>query len=189
MGNNPVSEKQSIKAVFLDRDGVLNNAVIRDGKPYPPAGLAEVSINPGVEAGLSILHNLGYLLIVITNQPDVSRGRITLESVEAINKFLQKNLPLDKIMVCYHDNHDKCDCRKPKPGLLLEAAAEFNIDLEKSFMIGDRWSDVEAGKRAGCKTIYIDSGYVEKKPDLPDFNVYSFTEAAEIIKKIDENII
>lgn len=189
MGINSVSENQRQKAVFLDRDGVLNNAIIRDGKPYPPAGLAEVSINPGVEDGLRILHNLGYLLIVVTNQPDVSRGRITLESVEAIHKFLQKKLLLDKIMVCYHDNNDKCDCRKPKPGLLLEAAAEFNIDMQKSFMVGDRWSDIEAGKRAGCKTIYIDSGYVEKKPDFPDFNVYSFSEAAEIIKNIDETII
>lgn len=186
MGINQVNDIPKKRAVFLDRDGVLNNAVIRSGKPYPPSGLAEVSINPGVESGLEILHNLGYLLIVVTNQPDVSRGRITRESVEEIHHFLLEKLPLDKIMVCYHDNNDRCGCRKPKTGLLLEAAAEFNIDLVKSFMVGDRWSDVEAGKRAGCKTIFIDNGYIEQQPESPDFSVSTFSDAAEIIRNANK---
>ncbi len=177
-----MSDNQKKRAVFLDRDGVINNAVIRDGKPYPPSGLAEVSINTGVKSGLESLHNLGYLLIVVTNQPDVSRGRITRKSVEDIHAFLEERLPLDKIMVCYHDNHDLCNCRKPKPGHLLEAAAEFDIDLSKSFMVGDRWSDIEAGKRAGCKTIFIDNAYVEQQPEAPDFSVLTFNDAAEIIR-------
>lgn len=182
MGVNPVSDNSKKRAVFLDRDGVINNAVIRDGKPYPPSGLAEIRINPGVESGLNALHKLGYMLILVTNQPDVSRGRITRESVEAIHTFLQEKLPLDAIMVCYHDNHDQCDCRKPKPGHLLEAAKKFNIDLSQCFIVGDRWSDVEAGKRAGCKTIFIDNGYIEQQPDTPDFSVNSFDEAVEIIQ-------
>jgi D-glycero-D-manno-heptose 1,7-bisphosphate phosphatase len=182
MGVNQVNGVSFNLAVFLDRDGVINNAVIRDGKPYPPTGLAEVSINPGVEDGLNSLRKLGYLLIVVTNQPDFSRGRITRESVEAIHTFLLEKLPLNKIMVCYHDNHDQCDCRKPKPGHLLEAATQFNIDLTKSYMVGDRWSDVEAGKCAGCKTIFIDNGYIEQQPDSPDFSVRTFSEAIEIIR-------
>jgi D-glycero-D-manno-heptose 1,7-bisphosphate phosphatase len=183
MGVYQVIETVKRKAVFLDRDGVINNAVIRKGKPYPPAGLDEISINKGVESGLRLLHERGFLLIVVTNQPDVSRKRVTRESVEAINSFLQENLPLDKIMVCYHDNHDQCDCRKPKPGQLLEAAKQYNIDLLKSYMVGDRWSDIEAGKRAGCATIFIDNGYIEQKPDKPDFSVSSFDQVVKIIKE------
>jgi D-glycero-D-manno-heptose 1,7-bisphosphate phosphatase len=182
MGIHPVSESTKKKAIFLDRDGVINNAVIRDGKPYPPSGLDEISINEGVKPSLRILHDMGFLLIVITNQPDVSRNRITKESVESINAFLKKNLPLDEIKVCYHDNSDQCECRKPKPGQLIEASKQYNIDLAKSFMVGDRWSDIEAGKRAGCKTIFIDNGYLEKKPEKPDFTIKKFNEIINIIK-------
>ena len=180
-----MSESAKRKAVFLDRDGVINNAVIRDGKPYPPSGLDEVTINEGVVSSLRALHDMGYLLVVVTNQPDVSRKRITRESVESINNFLKENLPLDEIKVCYHDNHDQCDCRKPKPGQLLEAAKQYNIDLTNSFMVGDRWSDVEAGKRAGCKTIFIDNGYIEKKPDKPDFTIKTFGKIINIIKNAE----
>lgn len=182
MGINPVNLEHQKRAVFLDRDGVVNNAIIRDGKPYPPASLDEIIINPGVKEGLDLLKKLGFLLIVITNQPDVSRERTTRESVETINTFLMENLPLDEILVCYHDNQDNCDCRKPKPGQILKAAQLFNIDLSKSFMIGDRWSDIEAGKRAGCKTLYIDNGYIEKRPESPDFLISSFGKSVEIIK-------
>jgi D-glycero-D-manno-heptose 1,7-bisphosphate phosphatase len=185
MGVHQVSESAKKKAVFLDRDGVINNAVIREGKPYPPSGLDETTINDGVESSLKSLHDLGFLLIVVTNQPDVSRNRITRESVESINNFLKENLPLDEIKVCYHDNHDHCSCRKPKPGQLLKAAKQYNIDLTRCFMVGDRWSDVEAGKRAGCKTIYIDNGYIEKKPDYPDFTIKTFGQIVNIIKNAE----
>jgi D-glycero-D-manno-heptose 1,7-bisphosphate phosphatase len=168
-------------AVFLDRDGVLNNAIIRDGKPYPPMGLEEVQIMPGVPEGLALLKKEGYLLVVVTNQPDVVRGRVTRGSVEAINSHLLSELPLDDFKVCYHDNADNCTCRKPQPGNILIAAKERGIDLKKSFMVGDRWSDVEAGRRAGCKTIYIDSGYVEQIPEAPDFTARDFTQAVEFI--------
>ena len=180
MGISPMSFG-SQRAVFLDRDGVLNNAVVRDGKPYPPLGLQEVQIMHGVREGLAELKTEGYLLIVVTNQPDVSRGRVTRESVEEISSYLMSELPLDDFKVCYHDNADDCACRKPKPGNILKAAEEHGIDLSRSFMIGDRWSDVEAGRSAGCATIYIDSGYVEQVPEAPDFAARDFTQAVEYI--------
>ncbi|TQX86915.1 MULTISPECIES: HAD family hydrolase [unclassified Rhizobium] len=169
------------KAIFLDRDGVVNRAVVRNGRPFPPASLAEMEILPGVKESLTRLKASGYLLIVVTNQPDVARGTATRETVEEINDFLLSALPIDEFRTCYHDGEDACDCRKPKPGLLLAAAASHHIDLGASFMVGDRWRDTEAGDRAGCKTILIDYGYSEKQPLTVDYRVLSLKEAAEII--------
>lgn len=169
------------RAVFLDRDGVINQAVVRDGKPYPPADISELEILPGVEDALLKLGRAGYLLIVVTNQPDVARGTTTKEAVEEINDFLASRLPLDDFRTCYHDSADRCGCRKPQPGALLSAARMHGIDLEKSFMVGDRWRDVEAGQRAGCRTCFIDYGYGEKQPENVDFRVASLFEAAQII--------
>lgn len=153
-------------AVFLDRDGVLNEAVIRDGKPYPPADAAALKIAAGARESLDALHAAGYLLIVITNQPDVARGTQTREAVDAIHARLRTELPLDAVYACCHDG-DGCNCRKPKPGLLLNAAADLGIDLARSFMIGDRWRDVDAGARAGCRTVFLDFGYGERAPTHP----------------------
>ena len=169
------------RAVFLDRDGVINRAIVRDGKPYPPASLEELEILPGVHEALQKLHDANYLLVVVTNQPDVARGTSKREDVELINAFLSSQLPIDDFKTCYHDGGDKCNCRKPLPGALLEAAQEHNIDLSKSFMVGDRWRDVEAGVSAGCKTFFINYRYAEKKPDAPDFIVSSLLEAKKII--------
>ena len=169
------------KAVFLDRDGVLVRAIVRDGKPYPPASLAELEILPGVAEACAMLHEAGFLLIVITNQPDVTRGTQRREVVEAMNQALHNQLPLDDIRVCYHDDADRCLCRKPQPGLLLQAGQAWNIDLSASFMVGDRWKDIEAGRRAGCKTIFVDYGYEERQPDCPDHRVSSLIEAVAFI--------
>lgn len=169
------------RAVFLDRDGVINKAVVRDGKPYPPSNVSELEILPGVKDALVKLRQAGYLLIVVTNQPDVARGKTTKESVEEINHFLASRLPLDDFRTCYHDSADRCGCRKPQPGALLSAARMHGIDLEKSFMIGDRWRDVEAGQQSGCRTCFIDYGYAEKQPKNVDFRVASLLEAAQII--------
>jgi len=169
------------KAVFLDRDGVINRAVVRGGKPYPPANLAALEILPGVSGAMQSLHDAGWLLIVVTNQPDVARGTTSRADVESINQHLQQCLPIDEFRTCYHDGDDGCACRKPKPGALLAAAKTLDIDLAASYMVGDRWRDVEAGERAGCKPIFIDYGYAEKQPETVNHRVQSLTEAADII--------
>ena len=170
------------RAVFLDRDGVINRAVVRDGRPYPPSSLAELELLPDVHEALARLRSAGFRLIVVTNQPDVARGAQTREAVEAIHAaLLAAGLPIDDFRVCYHDDGDRCDCRKPEPGLLLAAAREHDLDLTASFMIGDRWRDVEAGRRAGCTTIFIDYGYAEVEPSLPDLRVKSLNEGVDWI--------
>jgi D-glycero-D-manno-heptose 1,7-bisphosphate phosphatase len=168
-------------AVFLDRDGVINRAEVREGKPYPPANRLALEVLPGVPQALKALHDADWMLIVVTNQPDVARGITTRDEVEAINNHLQHTLPLDEFRTCYHDSGDGCYCRKPLPGALLAAAREHDIDLGRSFMVGDRWRDVDAGQRAGCKTIFINYGYAEKQPESCDYKVHSLQEAATII--------
>jgi D-glycero-D-manno-heptose 1,7-bisphosphate phosphatase len=178
MGIPPLS---AARAVFLDRDGVLNRAVVRGGKPYPPAGLDGLEVLPGVAEALARLRAAGFLLVCVTNQPDVARGTQRLEVVEAMNARLRELLPLTDLRVCYEDG-PTCPRRKPNPGMLLEAAAELAIDPAQSFMIGDRWSDVEAGRRAGCRTVFLDHGYAEPRPaPAPDFTAQGLADAADWI--------
>jgi len=183
--SNPVSSNtmSSInKAIFLDRDGVLNRSFIRDGKPLAPTKLEEFEILPGVPEALRDLKSQGYKLIVVTNQPNVARGNQSLQTLEAMHQILTSQLPLDDILLCPHTDDDHCDCRKPQPGMLLAAARKHHIDLANSYMIGDRWRDIEAGYNAGCKTILIDYGYSERPPDRePDLRVTSLREAADWI--------
>ena len=169
------------RAVFLDRDGVVNRALTRDGNPYPPRNIGELEILPGVTEALKRLHKAGFKLIVVTNQPDVARGTQTRAMVEEINAVLQSRLPIDEFRVCYHDDADQCACRKPRAGALLQSAQKFGIDLRASFMIGDRWRDIEAGRRAGCKTIFIDCHYAETKHLEPDYRARDLTGAADWI--------
>jgi D-sedoheptulose 7-phosphate isomerase len=170
------------RAVFLDRDGVINRAVVRDGKAFPPSGVDDLELLPEVASSLQALKAHGFALYIITNQPDVTRGTQTREVVENIHQTLSSSLPIDDIFVCYHDDHDECDCRKPLPGLLLEARSKHNIDLSRSFVVGDRWRDIDAGHNAGCKTILIDYGYRERSPARPpEATVRSLREAAEWI--------
>ncbi len=168
-----------VRAVFLDRDGVLNDAIVREGKPFPPASLAELRVADDVLPALTQLKQAGFLLLGATNQPDVVRGKTARETVEAMNTHLMQTLPLDEMRVCYHDDEDNCACRKPKPGLILSAAEKFGVDIKNSFMIGDRWRDVEAGYQAGCKTVWINRGYQEREPlSAPDKEVKNLSEAA-----------
>jgi D-glycero-D-manno-heptose 1,7-bisphosphate phosphatase len=175
------------RAVFLDRDGVITRALVRDGKPYAPATLAEMEIDPTAPAALASLKAAGFVLIVVTNQPDVARGTARREAVEAMHAVLHAALPLDACFVCYHDDADACICRKPLPGLLIQAAAEHSIDLAGSFLVGDRWRDIDAGAAAGCRTILIDRGYRERPPEhLPTARASTLTEAAEWITRSEE---
>ena len=174
------------RAVFLDRDGVINRAIVRNGRPYPPQNLSALEILPGVAEAMQFLHKAGWLLIVVSNQPDVARGTAKLADVEAINQHLQKCLPIDEFRICYHDSIDMCNCRKPLPGALLSAAITHGIDLASSYMIGDRWRDTEAGERAGCKTIFLDYGYDEKQPEKYNHRARSLAEAVDIIKAMSK---
>ena len=166
---------------------MLNEAVMRDGKPYPPASAAEVEIVADAAAALERLKARGLPLIVVTNQPDVARGTQTAEAVEAIHERIRRELPVDDVLSCFHDDADGCSCRKPKPGLILEGAERHGIDPRRSFMIGDRWRDIDAGKGAGCRTIWIDRGYRERGPShAPDARVGSLSEAVTwILQQID----
>lgn len=175
-------------AVFLDRDGVINRAIVREGKPYPPSSVQELEILPQVASALLDLKAQGFALFIITNQPDVARGAQTRHTIEAMHETLASSLPIDDIFVCYHDDADECVCRKPKRGLLLEAQREHNIDLSRSFVVGDRWRDIDAGHNAGCQTVLIDYGYRERKPAKPpEATVRSLREAADWILRSTRN--
>jgi D-glycero-D-manno-heptose 1,7-bisphosphate phosphatase len=172
------------RAVFLDRDGVVIEAQVRDGKPYPAANAQSMRIPGGTGDVLGRLKDCGYLLIVVTNQPDVARGTQTREAVDEINRHLRAELPLDDVLTCYHDDGDDCECRKPRPGLILRAAQQYGIDLSESYLIGDRWRDIDAGANAGCKTILIERGYAERtSKSAPDARVGSLSEAVDWIMK------
>ena len=171
------------RAVFLDRDGVINRALVVNGKPYPPASLEDFELLPGVESAILALRQAGFLIIVVTNQPDVATGIQRQEVVEAMHgKLLSAGL-CDDVKACYHIDADGCGCRKPKPGMLFDAAREWQIDLQQSFMVGDRWVDVASGKAAGCFTFFIDYKYNEQSRDKPDALVSSLSEVAELILK------
>lgn len=170
------------RAVFIDRDGVLVVPEFRDGRSYAPTTLATFSLYPEAMKSLAALKSAGYLLVVVTNQPDVGRGIIGEDVLAAMHDKLLAALPVDRIEVCRHERKDACECRKPKAGMLLRAARELGIDLDRSFMIGDRESDVLAGRAAGCRTIFIDLDYTaEPRPQGADWTVRSISEAADVI--------
>ncbi|MGE3622607.1 MAG: D-glycero-alpha-D-manno-heptose-1,7-bisphosphate 7-phosphatase [Bdellovibrionales bacterium] len=176
------------KAVFLDRDGVLNRAIVKNGKPYAPRSLEDFILNPDMDQ-LIRLKNLGYRLIVVTNQPDVANGFITRQFVEALHARLRQAFPFDDILACLHGSKDGCECRKPKPGMLYRAREAFNICLANSYMIGDRWSDVMAGQAAGCATVFLDYGYKECAPEIsPDYICRSLAAAIEWIETRDARL-
>ena len=176
---------QKQKAVFFDRDGVLSQVFFRDGKPVAPLDPKDFKLVPDAESCVKNLSAAGYVLVVVTNQPDVVRGWLAPEALEAMNAMLLRKLGgpagIRSIYICPHDNQDNCSCRKPKPGLLLKGAEEWNIDLGASFMIGDRKVDVDAGKAAGCKTLLIEADY--NRGVQADFNAPDLSAAAAWILK------
>ena len=172
------------RAVFLDRDGVLNRAMVRNNLPYPPRDFNELEIISDVPEALQRLRTLGLLLLVVTNQPDVARGTQTREKVEEINKILSDRLKLDAVYTCYHDTGDGCACRKPLPGMLRQGAEEWQLDLSQCFMIGDRSKDIEAGLAAGCTTLLVQSHYAEEEKVKPHYRINSLSQAADMIEQI-----
>ena len=174
------------RAIFLDRDGVINRSLVRDGKPYPPMRVEEFELLPDVAEACAKLKAAGFLLVVATNQPDVGRGTLARETVEAMHArmLVSDALPLDRIEVCYDAgaaHGQPSEFRKPAPGMLLRAARELDIDLPRSWMIGDRWRDIDCGAAAGCRTVFIDLGYDEALRAMPDFRARNLPEAADII--------
>jgi D-glycero-D-manno-heptose 1,7-bisphosphate phosphatase len=165
-------------AVFLDRDGVLVRSFVRAGVPRPPTDEDEFELLPGVVGACDDLRSAGFMLFVVTNQPDIARGSTTRELVDRFHERLREALPLDDVLVCPHDDDDDCSCRKPRPGMLLEAASRWDVDLKGSFMVGDRWRDIGAGRAAGCRVAFVDHGYAET-PDIDaDVVVTNLSEAA-----------
>ena len=169
------------RAVFLDRDGVINRAFIMNGVPTPARSLKQLQILPKVEEALIILRRLGFEIVVVTNQPDVTRGVLSKEVVESLHRRLELELGIQYFYTCFHVDVDNCLCRKPKPGLLNLAAADLGIDLKESFMIGDRWRDISAGQSAGCRCFFVDYNYTEKRPKMPYVEVSSLFDAVQII--------
>jgi len=167
-------------AIFLDRDGVINKAILRDGKPYSPRSLEEFVFNDGIKEAVYRMKELGYRVFVVSNQPDIARGEISQNILDRMSEKIRLELPLDDIFICLHDDHHDCPCRKPKPGMLMRAVEEWGIDLSSSFMIGDTWKDMEAGRAAGCKSILLDAYY--NQDVLCDFRVKSLLDAISIIK-------
>lgn len=169
------------KAVFLDRDGVLVRTEIRDGKPYAALALSDFDILPEAPQAVQALKSAGYVTVLVTNQPELARGNVDQATMDAMHAALGTALPLDDVRVCPHDSDDGCGCRKPAPGMLLDAARDLGLDLTESYMVGDRWRDVGAGRAAGCRTILIERGYTEPEREIPDFTVGDIAEAARLI--------
>lgn len=169
-------------AVFLDRDGVLIEATVHDGKPFAAVHPEQVHIIGGVPQACERLSRLGYLLVMVTNQPDVARGKISRAFVEQTNARIAYTLRLDGVETCLHDDADRCNCRKPLPGLIIMASEKLSIDLSGSIMVGDRWRDVEAGRNAGCRTVFIDCGYDEVLRTPPDHTASSLLAAVDWIQ-------
>jgi len=176
-----VSSLNIYKAAFLDRDGVINRSQLVDGVPKPPKSLSEVEILDGVIESIQLLKRCGYIPVVITNQPDVARGQAQEKDINTIHSYISSVVRIDHFYSCFHDDSDKCGCRKPAPGLIYKAVEELQIDLSNSILIGDRWRDIQAGQTAGCKSYFIDYSYPEKQPENPFIRVSSLLEAAQLV--------
>lgn len=169
------------RAVFLDRDGVLVVPEFREGRSFAPREIADFRLYEDAAPCLERMKAAGFRLVVVTNQPDVGNGLVERAVVDEMHRRLAAALPIEAIEVCYHAPVDNCDCRKPKPGMLHRAAHRLGLDCARSIMIGDRASDVAAGRAAGCRTIFIDLGYRGERPDNPDRSVGCLVGATNIV--------
>jgi len=174
------------RAVFFDRDGIINKVIYREKKPCSPRKIIEFKLMPEIAKILNELRKYEFKIIIFTNQPDISRGLMKIEDLEKMHKIIKEVLHPDSILYCPHDDKDNCGCRKPKPGMIMKAANELNINLDKSFVIGDTWKDIEAGRSAGCITILLNAAY--NRGVNSDYRVKSLDEAVEIVKLSISNI-
>jgi D-glycero-D-manno-heptose 1,7-bisphosphate phosphatase len=175
-----------VRAVFLDRDGVINANLVRNRKPVAPTTLAEFRIFSDAPEAARKLKEAGFLLVVVTNQPDVGTGVTPRAVMDAMHAEISRVMPIDDFMICCHVDADNCTCRKPKPGMILEAAAKYGINLRASYVVGDRWRDALAGQAAGCRTIFVDHGYLQDQPFTPDLTVTNVADAAAFILAQDK---
>ena len=169
----------SQKTIFLDRDGVINKIVFREGRPTSPRHIDEFEIEADVDDSLKRLHAAGFMLFVVTNQPELARGLLTAESLRLMTERITGTLVIDDIRVCPHDDHDGCSCRKPQPGMLVQLARDYDLALEESYIVGDTWKDTLAGRSAGCRSIILDRPY--NRDDLADTRVANLTRAVDLI--------
>ena len=174
-------DAQLKRGAFLDRDGVINETIFDNGVNRPPKSIDEIVIIDGVTDSIKNLEELRVIPIIVTNQPDVARGTTTQIEVNEINTRIKELTGIQHVYTCFHDDLDKCLCRKPKPGLLLKATEDLGLDLRRSFLVGDRWRDIEAGQNLGIDSFFIDSLKNEKKPNAPYTLVQSLFEAVNLI--------
>jgi D-glycero-D-manno-heptose 1,7-bisphosphate phosphatase len=167
------------RAAFLDRDGVLNPMRQNGGGWRAPLALDEFAPYPWAAECVARLKAAGWPVLVVTNQPEIGTRELDPRVLETMNERLRREVGVDAIYVCPHVDADGCDCRKPKPGLLLQAAREWDVDPGLSFMVGDRWRDVDAGRAAGCATILV-AGPVEG-PAQPDYRAGDLRDAVTTI--------
>ena len=171
------------KAVFLDRDGVINKPIIIDGKCYAPRLLKDFKILPKVKSDIKKLKNKGFKVFVITNQPDIGNKLLKKKTLNEMHSLLKAKVPIDKIYFCPHTRNDRCKCRKPKPGMIIKASNDSKIRLKESYVVGDRKTDIDAGLKVGCKTIFVNNNYYEKKPTKQEKTVKSLHTAVKYILK------
>jgi D-glycero-D-manno-heptose 1,7-bisphosphate phosphatase len=169
------------RAVFLDRDGVIIETKVEFGRPIAIRKKNEIKMLGDATKGIKLLLNSGFELVIITNQPDVAKGITPIEHVNQIHKEISRLTGLKHFYICSHADSDSCECRKPKPGLLISASENLNLDLDNSFLIGDRWRDIASGQKAGCRCYFIDYGYNEAQPNPPFTRVHTLFEAATLI--------
>ena len=174
------------KAVFLDRDGVLSKAFIKNGKSFAPKSLKDFKLFSGSKNSVKKLQLSGFMVIVVTNQPDVGRKLISKKVLKKMHDKLKKKTKVDAIYTCTHSQNMNCYCRKPKPGMILEAAKKYKINLKNSFMIGDRPSDITAGQKANCRSIFLDKKYFEKNPENQEATFTNLAQAVNYILKQDK---
>ena len=171
------------KAIFLDRDGVLSKTSLVNGKSFAPRNLRDFKLYSDSTQSVKKLKSIGFMVFVVTNQPDVGKKLISRSTLEQMHNKLKKKTHVDGIYVCVHRQDENCYCRKPNPGMILDAAKKHHIDWKKSFVVGDRASDIEAGQKANCRTIFLKKKYYENAPTKQEATFLNLREATNYILK------